>query len=123
MVTTRRQKQHTEHKEKSRTVVNARSQEIKRKSKIQKQKMTCSICLSDVRSGGGIITCKTEAFTEGHCFHRKCLTKWFISTGHTNCPTCRQEVNKYPEAIILDPFRSDILKGKKKNVVFPRNFT
>lgn len=42
----------------------------------------CSICLADVKSR---VSKQLEC---GHCFHRRCIKKWF-GRGSLTCPLCR----------------------------------
>lgn len=46
------------------------------------QRRECSICLGDVKPRG----CKQLEC--GHCFHRRCIKKWF-GRGSLTCPLCR----------------------------------
>jgi len=46
----------------------------------------CSICLAEISQ-----STEVRGLTCGHCFHVKCLAKWFMGdgTGRLSCPLCR----------------------------------
>ena len=47
----------------------------------------CTICLSELRTGGG-----TSVFPCGHIFHKECIDTWF--SYDNRCPCCRTELRK-----------------------------
>ena len=46
----------------------------------------CSICLESFINGAEI-----SALSCNHCFHSKCVKKWFLQSNNIKCPDCRQE--------------------------------
>lgn len=44
----------------------------------------CAICYDVILNSYALTKC-------GHCFCGNCLTRWFLRSGKTNCPTCRAE--------------------------------
>ena len=63
--------------------LNRKNRKIKQKNK--NKNMTCSICIDDSNQKD-IIYLKCN-----HCFHSKCLKKWFKEKiSLLNCPLCRK---------------------------------
>lgn len=53
-----------------------------------KENETCNICLEEIENDDNKKSTSCKPIP--HVFHENCLNAWF-ATGHSNCPTCRQE--------------------------------
>ena len=64
--------------------------QIKKNDKLIINKNKCSICLENYK----INEYKRILPSCNHCFHKKCIDKWFKENDSKECPICRCNYNK-----------------------------
>ena len=62
---------------------------IHKNDKLILNKNKCPICLEDYK-----INEYKEYYHCNHCFHKKCIDKWFKDNDCKECPICRYNYNK-----------------------------
>ena len=47
----------------------------------------CPVCLEDMASQGSV-----NQLPCGHCFHRRCISKWLVQAFSPTCPSCKKQL-------------------------------